>query len=521
MALIVAASVVAVQPVATGSAVETQAPSGSSQVRQDHPVLTRHGWRHVLDFYRKTANLPPLAVRDDWSDAARAHARYMVRNRVIGHDESPSKPGYSAAGRRAAQNGNLSLGLDMTEPLSARLVIERWMAAPFHGAAIIDPKLRTTGFGVYRERKNGYVAQGTVLDVASGRTGSSGNKVVVWPGQGMQVPINTYSGNERPDPSASCDGYSGEIGLPLIANFPTHVRIASTSLSGSSGSLEHCSFDEHTYRNPNKDDQQWARSVLAQRNTVVIVPRLRLRDFDTFTATIRTTAGQTVRWSFSIGEVEPPYDARIIGAPASRAFQDRTTFGVAWTATDEESGAARFDIRWRRSSLTGSYGPHRTWLSGATGRSEDFDAEPGYTYCFSARATDRGGNRSGWGKETCTTTPVRSMDLHEDPLWVPLIGNEFYAGRASLSMSQGSFLRTGVVKATRLALIATSHPGAGTVDVLWNGSRLKRVNLEGTTFRSRRQIELTPFQRTQTGRVTVRVVSGDHVIVEGIGISRL
>lgn len=493
-------------------------PTTPSETRS-RPILVKEGWRAVVNFYRTTAGLPGLKERKSWSEGAELHARYMVRNREIAHSERRGRPWYTAEGDAAARNSNLSLGLDMTDGLSKRAVIERWMAAPFHAAAVLDPRLRFTGFGFHRERRDGRIAQAAVLDVNRGRTTRRGSKTVVWPGEGMQVPINTYSGNEWPDPLTSC-GYTGEAGLPILALFPDDVRVRSSSLSTGSTDLEHCAFDRHTYRNPKAADRRYARALLRDRNTVVLVPRAPLQDFRTYTASIETVDGRRVTWSFSIGEVEPPYDARIVGAPASRAFQDRTSFGVSWTATDHHSGAARFDIRWRRAGLTGPMSGYVSWLNGATGSSEDFQGEPGFTYCFSARATDRAGNMSRWGKETCTTMPVRSIDLADQPMWLPLYGPDFYAGRAALSRGDGSRLRSQVVKASRLALVATVHPGAGVVEVLWNDEVLGRVDLSSNGMRSRMQVEFEPFGRVRTGRVTVRVVSGAYAIVEGIGVAR-
>ena len=505
------------EPTPTASATASSARDSAGR-----PILTSHGWKQALRFYRQIADLSRLRVVDGWSDGAWRHSRYMVKNGIIEHRESSSKPWYSAAGDAAARNGNLSLVRGAPEKLTGRAWIERWMRAPFHAAAIIDPRLTQTGFGVYRERRQGLYSQGATLDVLRGHSRGRGNRVVTWPANGMQVPLKTYSGSEWPDPLTSCRGYGDdEVGLPVLALFPRDVRIAETSFTSEGRGLEHCAFDRSSYRNPKRATQRYGRDLLADRNAVVIIPKAPLQDLRGYAVTIKTTDGETVHWRFTVGEVEPPVNVRISGTAASRAFQDRTSFGVGWLADDPGgSGAAFFDVRWRRAPVGGRLGTFERWLTGATGAGLEFDGQPGYTYCFSARATDRAGNRSRWGKETCTTMPIRAMDLTPRSTWLPLLGPDFYAERASLSLSPGAVLKTQSVLASRVALIATSMPLGGEVDVHWNGEHLGRVTLSGSTIRSRRQIEFEPFGRVERGVLKVTVVGDDPVIIEGLGVAR-
>ena len=50
------------------------------------------GWLARVNYYRDTANLPPLSEQPNWSEGNRLHARYMVKNDVIEHDEDPQRP---------------------------------------------------------------------------------------------------------------------------------------------------------------------------------------------------------------------------------------------------------------------------------------------------------------------------------------------------------------------------------------------------------------------------------------------
>jgi hypothetical protein len=508
-----------------GAGVEQAAEQQTTQpvnAAADRPVLTSFGWLPVLNFYRATAGLAPVKKNAPWSRGARLHSRYMAKNRVIGHDENPSKRWYTSAGDAAARNSNVTLTVGTPEPASARMLIERWMAAPFHAAGMIDGAMRRSGFGVYRAAMSGgRISEGATLDVLRGRTGRAARDVVTWPAEGMQVPIATYSGSEWPDPLTSCPKYRGDVGLPILALFPKDVRITGSTFRSGSTELDHCVFDAHSYRNKNRADRDHARAVLAGRNTVVLVPRAPLTDLSSYTASLTTSAGRTVTWSFSVGEVEPPTNPRVDGAVTSRAFQERKNFGLAWTADDPDSGIATYDVRWRRAPVNGSLGPYSMWREGTSSSSSTFNASPGYTYCFSVRATDRAGNRSGWGQERCTTMPISARNLKAEPMWLPTIAGDHYDGTALTQLAQGATLSTGVVKARRIALIASRSPLGGVVDVLWNGKRLKRIELDAGSLRNRDQFDVVTFARVRTGRVTIRVVSTDQpVIIEGLGVGR-
>lgn len=501
------------------------APTASHAAPEEpaRPTMTRFGWKATFNFYRATAGLAPLRASNAWSRGAQLHSRYMARNGIITHEESPSKPYYTSAGAAAGRSGNVILTSGLPQPESQRHLIERWMTAPFHAAAMIDPALTRTGFGTYEHPTGGgRVTQGATLDVIRGRSGSGARDVVVWPGEGMQVPLKRYSGNEWPNPLTSCEGFGSEAGLPVLALFPDDVRVKSASISSGGATLNSCVFDGYTYRAPKAADQSYARSILRSRNTVVLIPKQPLQDFARYTASITTTGDQTVTWSFTVGEVVPPTDARIEGAVISRAFQERTNFTVAWAATDTGSGIATYDVRWRRSPVNGRLGGFERWQTDIDRPSAPFEAEPGHTYCFSARATDRAGNRSEWGSERCTTMPLRPGQLDAEPLWAPVILGDHYAGSAVMSLLPGSTLSTGPVKARRIALIATRCPLCGAVEVLWNGDVLARIDLTASNLRNRDQIDVASFDRLRTGRVVVRVVTPDRpVIVEGLGIGRI
>ena len=300
--------------------------------------------------------------------------------------------------------------------------------------------------------------------------------------------------------------------------FPRDVRVRDSSFSSGGAALAHCAFDGHAYRNPNAATQRRGRDVLLARNTVVLIPRAPLKDFQAYTAHLQTDRGDHVSWTFTVGEVEPPHHPDIL---ASRVYQENPNFGVAWTAQDEESGIAAFDVRWRRAPVDGDFTPWQCGWTARRPRRRRSRASPAARTASRRAPTTAAGNRSGWSPERCTTVPVRAIDMESAPLWIPLADPSYYAGSGMMAILPGSTLVSDRVRARRVALIATREPGAGRVEVLWNGTRLGVVDLDAPDVRHRLQIELAIWRHVRTGRLTVRVLEpGTRVVIEGVGASR-
>ncbi|HPQ39932.1 MAG TPA: CAP domain-containing protein [bacterium] len=263
-----------------------------------------------VNMYRAMAGLPPVAENTDWGYGNELHARYMVKNDTIGHSEDSGNSWYTAEGDAAARNSNLMVSSSTSTP--DEYAVDMWMTGPFHAVGIIDPALHTSGFGSYRESDGGY-QMGAGLDVLRG-TGSIPASVsfpIIWPGNGSVVGL-TSTGNEWPDPLASCPGYGGSAGLPLIVQLgPGNITPSVTGSAFSRGGtpLDHCVFDETSYTNPDSSQQSLGRSVLNSRDAVVLIPKDPLVPGNTYTASI-TANGSTITWSFSVsstasGEMPP------------------------------------------------------------------------------------------------------------------------------------------------------------------------------------------------------------------------
>jgi hypothetical protein len=181
-------------------------------------VFTYHepsqpAWLSYLNNLRSLGNLPALSETAEWSSGCALHSRYMVKNDVIEHDESPSNPWYTPEGQAAAQNSDLFISSNVNEADAS--AIDSWIAGSFHGVGILDPKLTRTGFGSYREAIGAW-RMGACLDVLRGVGNYSGAYPVQWPKDGSSMNYLSYGGFEMPGPLTSCPGFSAPGGPPIF-----------------------------------------------------------------------------------------------------------------------------------------------------------------------------------------------------------------------------------------------------------------------------------------------------------------
>lgn len=228
-----------------------------------------------VNMLRAWAGLPPVTEDAALSKGAWLHARYMSENNWIGHSEDTKNRWYSSAGAKAGAAGNCALGIYGTD------AIDSWARGPFHAIGMIDPLLKTVGFGTYVSSSTGRPA--AVLDILTGRTGTSASYPVMWPGQGAVVDMGSYTGGETPDPLKGI-GYTTPSGLPLIVQFGTgsatplvtNSYLRRVNPDGSRTDLDHKWISELTYINADENSQTLGRSLLNARDAVIVVPKLPL-----------------------------------------------------------------------------------------------------------------------------------------------------------------------------------------------------------------------------------------------------
>ena len=246
-------------------------------------------WLTTVNYYRAMTGVAPVTEDPALSVGSYQHSCYMLRNGIT-HDEDPARPGYTAEGDQAGNNGNVAVSSAFGT--AARNHIDLWMTGPFHAIGVVRPALRTVGFGKCDDQATSPWQSAATLDVLRGLDYYAARPAapVMFPGDGTTTSLTKFV-TESPNPVTYC-GWSGGAGLPTFAMMPEPVvGPVSASITGPDGALETCALWKQ-----NTDGS--AASILGGDNAVVAMPRTELTP-GTYNVTI-TTATRTVTWSFTV-----------------------------------------------------------------------------------------------------------------------------------------------------------------------------------------------------------------------------
>jgi hypothetical protein len=264
------------------------------------PSSSTSGWLHYLNYIRSIGNLNPV-TEDPWfSRSIVEHARYMVKNNVIKHDQDPSRPHFTRAGQEAARNSNIIASQSFD--LNYRSSIDAWITCAFHGLCVIDPSLLRAGYGDFREKGKGFQS-GAGLDVLRGREkpSESVEYPIMWPAHGKTTHLTTYAGGEWPDPLHG-SGFTAPTGAPVylqLGNGTVRPNVTAHSFKMDGRDLPHIVLDENSYRNPDRQQQDVARIVMRTRSGIILIPRDPLISGKKYDVSI-TSNNQTYAWSFYV-----------------------------------------------------------------------------------------------------------------------------------------------------------------------------------------------------------------------------
>jgi uncharacterized protein YkwD len=277
----------------------TETPAPSTATPSVTPIPGPE-WLAYVNQYRAAAQLGPVREFAELSDGAVLHSRYMVKTGLVDHIEDPSNSWWTEAGARAGRNGNIYVSGFAN--VGHRPPIDMWMAGPFHMLGIIDPRLSETGYGDFSEEGVRWDF-GATIDVLSKRERSveEADFPVLYPGAGSRIWNLAYQGNETPNPLTSCTGYGAPSGPPLAVQLGTgNVAPAyvSSRLFSGGRELEHCVFDQTSYRNPDSGLQDLGRGILRMRSAVIIMPREPLVRDQTYDVEM-VAGGRQMAWSFT------------------------------------------------------------------------------------------------------------------------------------------------------------------------------------------------------------------------------
>ncbi len=143
------------------------------------PLALPADWLGRLNYYRAAAGLPAVVEDPALTAADALHIHYMLLNPdQYEHNETPSRPGYTAAGQAAAQGSNLY----RTQPdYTPARMIDGWMEEPLHRFGMLNPPLARSGFAMSCDAHGCAAA----LNVIGGTTGPEQPDNIVYPGDGQ------------------------------------------------------------------------------------------------------------------------------------------------------------------------------------------------------------------------------------------------------------------------------------------------------------------------------------------------
>lgn len=281
--------------VAAGVSLAASAATGTisnSAGAQENPE-----WLTVVNAYRTSAGLPALTNDAALQRGVDLHVQYLSTTGSLQHGESTSSALFTNEGNLAGQQSLLGGTTGGTK--TDRELIDGWMVAPFHSIHLFEPRLTRTAFASVQGLSGRALPSAAVLNIIGGiGPRKTPDRAIVFPGRDSVVPLTTFA-VETPDPLTSCPGYEAPAGMGLVVIFNEPAPLASATLATADGvALESCVIDG-SYRNPNASAQATVRTILGQKNGVVVIPRLPLTPGTTYRATV-AAGRQSVEWSFGV-----------------------------------------------------------------------------------------------------------------------------------------------------------------------------------------------------------------------------
>jgi hypothetical protein len=243
------------------------APAGADPGDED--------WRGWMNQARSEAGLSPVVENPAWSDGARKHGLYAVRNQWFRHDEDPTLPHHTPEGQHAARTGNLFASSARRTP---RAAIDGWLESPGHALWILHPNATAAGYGEFHDpNQTGTgdlpwtIRWVAVLPVVDGVDWSTPMRAFTYPQEGatsLRNPGHLYAAFATA-PSCPCT---------------SHVAVDGVAVRSSAGKYREGGDHGHS---------------------VVVELDERVPDGSLVSVHVATADGQTRQWLFGVGRDVP------------------------------------------------------------------------------------------------------------------------------------------------------------------------------------------------------------------------
>jgi hypothetical protein len=272
-----------------------------------------------VNYYRAMAKLPPIVDDAAINAGALNHARYLVKNGIAGgdivlddgqlHFQSPQdafrwevkgKPFYTDDGASAGRNAVVLTARQIN--LSGADFVDRLMTMPFSGLIPIVPQFSVAGLGAYCDPGQCAIAipyrfaleksvrialyDGPASDrLWNPSLGLIPQEVgrlrtpVEFPPDGATVNLQSFAGDDYPDPLSSCPGYKAPTGAPISIQLGQgygpdgSLEVESDFLTRDGVEIETCLITAASYVGRNETATQTGKTGLAAIGAAVILPR--------------------------------------------------------------------------------------------------------------------------------------------------------------------------------------------------------------------------------------------------------
>lgn len=317
-----------------------------------------------VNYYRAMAKLPPIVDDAAISAGALNHARYLVKHGIGGgnimlesgqlHFQTPQdafrwedkgKPFFTDNGAAAGRN---SVVLSASEiNLSGADLVDLLMTMPFSGLIPMVPQFSVAGLGAYCDpgqcaivivyrfelEKSVRIAlyDGPTSDrfwnpslgLIPAETGRL-RTPVEFPPDGATINLQSFAGEDYPDPLSSCPGYKASTGTPISIQFGQgygadgSLEVSSPLVTHDGAEIETCLITSASYSGRDDVQTRVGKTSLATLGAAVILPRQPLAPGNYKVALKEND--KLDQWSFTVAApTRPPAAAPASPAPASRS----------------------------------------------------------------------------------------------------------------------------------------------------------------------------------------------------------
>jgi hypothetical protein len=143
------------------------------------------------------------------------------------------------------------------------------------------------------------------------------------------------------------------------------------------------------------------------------------------------------------------------------------------------------------------------------------------THLFRAVAVDEAGNADQSPAVKAFTIPRNNKALKHSAGWKKRTAKGYFLNSFSVTKKKGAVLKTRAKGVKKLALVASTGRGHGTVKVFLGKKMVKKVSLHTKRAQKKRVIPLANFAGKKRGLIRVRVVSGGKPVrIQGVGIAQ-